>query len=409
MLRKFLLLPFLFALLFCFNSKILIAQTTTTDTCKDKSGQEKVDCYSGLINNLQGQAQTLSSQIAVMDAQINLTQSRIDATKQQISNLSLDIDTATKKITGLQSSLNSLVKVLLNRMVATYEVGQIQPFGILLSSNDVSNFFSRLNYLKLVQSHDKQLIYLTQQAKNDYTNQKNIFQDKKAKIEALKAQLESYTVQLDQEKQAKQDLLAQTQGDETTFENLRQQALAQLASFASFADSQGASLLPPQTSCDGWGCYYNQRDSTWGSILVNGSNDCNGPCSIARVGCLITSLAMMISHLGHNDVLPSDIANSGNSNFSVGTADLRKGTINVKGYNVTRTTVASSLNPNLVSSNPVIVGIYYGPFGTHFVVIKSYTNGQYIMNDPYTDGGKDKNFTDYYSLNSVFEVDTVSM
>jgi hypothetical protein len=118
---------------------------------------------------------------------------------------------------------------------------------------------------------------------------------------------------------------------------------------------------------------------------------------------------MVASHLGHRDILPSDIAFSSPGNFSVGTALLMKGTISVKGMNINRTTIAGSLNPDLVKDNPVIVGVRYGPFGTHFVVVKSYSNGNYIMNDPYEEGGKDKNFTDRYSLGSVFAVDRVSM
>jgi hypothetical protein len=118
---------------------------------------------------------------------------------------------------------------------------------------------------------------------------------------------------------------------------------------------------------------------------------------------------MVASHLGRKDILPIDVAISGPENFSVGTALLRKGSISVKGVNINRTTIASSLNPDLVKDGPVIVGVYHGQFGTHFVVIKSYSNGNYIMNDPYEAGGHDISFTSRYSLGSVFSVDRVSI
>lgn len=416
MIPKTIHILFLSLILLLLFKLTIFAQTTTVDTCKDKGDpQVRADCYLSIIQNLQGQEKTLSSQIAVMDAQINLTQSRIDATKQQISDLTLDIDTATKKVNNLQNSLNDLIKILLNRMVATYEIGQVQPFGILLTSTDASNFFSRLNYLKIAQTHDKQLIYLTQQAKNDYVNQKNIFEDKKKQVETLKIQLESYTQQLNQEKQSKKDLLSQTQGDETVYENLRQQALAQLRSFASFAG--GASVLSNQTSCDDWGCYYNQRDSQWANILINGSNDCNGPCSVLRVGCTITSIAMVASHMGHRDILPSDIAQSSPDNFQVGTA-LIKYNITVKSVNINRGSTntwngstdsqVNSIIDNDLKNGPVIVGMYVST-GTHFVVIKGGSGGNYTMNDPFTENGKDIPFTSHYSISSIFEVDTVSM
>ncbi|MEK7533942.1 MAG: peptidoglycan DD-metalloendopeptidase family protein [Patescibacteria group bacterium] len=186
-----------------------------------------VQFFQEKVSELNKQGKTLASQIAVMSNQIQLTEARIKATKQEISDLTLDIDTTTKKISHLQNSLNSLTEVLLNRIVATYETSRVQPFEILLSSNNFSNFFSRLNYLKIAQAHDKKLIYATQQAKNDYANQKEIFENKKKKVEALKNQLEAYTNQLAQEKKDRESLLEVTQSDEKRYQTLLEKARAE--------------------------------------------------------------------------------------------------------------------------------------------------------------------------------------
>ncbi len=239
MIRKILLSFFLLGLLIFINKNLSVADAAE---CDDKQDQDKVNCLQNKVNELQGQKRTLSSQIAVMDSQIDLAEARIDATKQQISELTLDIDTADKKIDGLAKSLDNLVKVLLNRMVTTYQIGQTQPFEILISSTNATNFFSRLNYLKIAQQHDKQLIYLTQQAKNDYTNQKNIYEDKKKKVVALKTQLESYTKQLEVSKKDKQALLIVTQSDEAKYQQLLSQALAERKAIVA-AFSQAVSRL----------------------------------------------------------------------------------------------------------------------------------------------------------------------
>jgi hypothetical protein len=109
--------------------------------------------------------------------------------------------------------------------------------------------------------------------------------------------------------------------------------------------------------------------------------------------------------MGHKEILPGDIATSSESNFAVGTAMLRY-SISVKGVNISRNGT-SSLDSAL-GNGPVIVGIYaYG--GTHFVVLKSGSNGNYVMSDPYIESGHDISFTDHYALGSIFEMDTVSM
>lgn len=220
--RKLLLLIFLSLLLFFIN-----ATNVQALECEDISNlTEKIQCLNNKVRDLQSQGRTLASQIAVMNSQIRLTESRILATQREISELALDIDTANDKIATLEKALDGLTKILLNRIVATYQVGQTPPFELLLSSNNASSFFSRLNYLRIAQAHDKEIIYQTQQAKSDYTNQKDIFEAKKKRAEILKASLDKFTVQLAQEKSSKQALLDVTRNDEATYQRLLNDALS---------------------------------------------------------------------------------------------------------------------------------------------------------------------------------------
>jgi|WetSurMetagenome_2_1015567.scaffolds.fasta_scaffold26147_4 peptidoglycan hydrolase CwlO-like protein len=240
-LKKKTIFIFLVILLVGFFRGFVYAEDSSIKECNDNHINVQ-DCPAYLqnkLNLLQGQAKTLSSQIAIMDNQIYLTQARIEANKREILDLTLDIDTATKKISTLSESLNKITEILLNRIVATYEVGSIQPLEILLSSTNASNYLSRLNYLRIAQTHDKKLIYDVQQAKNDYTNQKEIFETKKKKVEDLKSQLEAYTNQLNQEKVSKQYLLAQTQGSEARYQELLAEAIAEYEQIQGIVSGNG--------------------------------------------------------------------------------------------------------------------------------------------------------------------------
>lgn len=385
----------------------VFAQTVTPTPTPSSSQTEddlrkQISDLQNKISNLQGQEKTLSSQISVMDSQIALTQLRIQSTQQKIMNLTMDISTANSKINSLEGSINNLTKTLMNRIVATYEIGSAQPFQILVSSSDIADFFTRENYLKIAQAHDKRLIYDTVQAKNDYANQKQIYEDEKKQVEALNAQLQAYTTELNQEKTQKQRLLADTQGSESNYQRLLAQAEAQLAGFSRFATAQGgASPLSNQTVCDDWGCYYNQRDTQWGSIALGGSQ-----YSIASDGCLMTSMAMVYTHYGHRGVTPLTI-NSNPDNFaSYNRAYLLK-TITADGTTSTRT--GSIIDSELSAGKPVVVGISYdgGPIADHFVVLISGSGGSYMMNDPFTPNGHNIPFSSHYSVGSIVEIDKV--
>lgn len=387
--KKIFVFILVLTLLFC------ATKYSKSQTCNNADECNKlINEYQNQITKLQGQSNTLKNQIAQFDAQIKLTTLKVAQTEEQIGLLS-------GRITQLEGSLDSLTSAFSERAVETYKMAKFNdPLLLLITSSNLNEVFSRYSYLRKAQESDRQLL-------DRLTKAQNTYKDEKVDQETLQKQLTIQKQNLASQKLAKNSLLTQTKNDEKRYQSLVSQAQAQLASFASFADSKGAFLINNQTYCDNWGCYYNQRDSQWGAILINGRNDCDGPCSLARVGCLATSISMVVSHYGHKDILPSDIANSTSTNYQVNSALLREGTITVKGVNITRTNISNSLNPDLVKDNPVIVGIKYGPFGTHFVVIKEYKDGKYVMNDPFTEGGHDKNFTDYYTLNSVYKVNKI--
>lgn len=207
----------------------VFAQASPSNASSDKLGdlQGKIKELEGKVTELRAQGNSLSAQIGVMDNQIKLTEYRMNATQQEITDISLDIDSASKRMSNLEGSLDNVSKVLINRIKATYKTGTVEPLQLILTSDNISDVISRINYLRIVQAHDKRILLDTQQAKNDYENQRNILESKKQKIEALKIQLETYTKQLDSDKKTKQRLLEETKGQEKNFQSLLANARAE--------------------------------------------------------------------------------------------------------------------------------------------------------------------------------------
>lgn len=241
----------LLSCLFLAGEDSLYAQSATPTPTSSAENSKRLEEINKQINDtqaklseLEGQEKTLSSQIAVIDNQVKLTELKIQSTEQQISDLTLDIDTADKKIDKLEGSLDNLSKVLINRIKATYVVGSSNEFQVLLTSDNVEDFVKRANYLRIAQEHDKKLIYETVQAKNDYSNQKEIFQDKKATIEELRVELEGYQSQLDKDKEGKAQLLAATKNDEAKFQEQLTRLKADAASINQALGNIGAKIGP---------------------------------------------------------------------------------------------------------------------------------------------------------------------
>jgi hypothetical protein len=169
------------------------------------------------------------------------------------------------------------------------------------------------------------------------------------------------------------------------------EAQRQLAGFSSFTTSQGgASILPAQPSPDGW--YYNQRDERWGN---NGMGISGEP--MWKYGCLATSMAMVMKQRGE-DVTPATIAANSNYFFS----DTAYMLIPWAGrFKSIWQNDQGAIDGLLSQGKPVIVGLYAGAYGTHFVVLKSGSGGNYIMNDPWY--GPDIPFTNQYNTGQIFQ------
>jgi hypothetical protein len=271
----------------------------------------------------------------------------------------------------------------------------------VLSSNDISQTWSDVNATLQMQDAIVSKMEKLQTQKDSLTNSQAATKQKQTTLSSQKQSLAAQQQSLVATEQSKAQLLVQTKAQESTYEQLLAAAQAQLASFSAFAQNAGGSkLLGNQTTCDAWGCYYNQRDTAWGSLPLNGTQ-----YKLASDGCLITAMAMVMTHYGYKDVTPVTI-NSNPNNFAAYYPAYLMITINVDGVSATRT--SATIDATLSTGNPVIVGVHaYG--GTHYVVLVSGSRGNYTMRDPYIANGKDISFTSKYSLRSIFGITKVTI
>ncbi len=398
-LKKF----FVFLLFFIFFS--FFAKKTSSQVCQSVEDCQKIISESEQkIKELSSQRNTLSSQIQYMDTQIYLTESKISQTEIKINQTEEEINQIEKRINGLDQSIDYLANLLVKRLVLGYKNRSLSLLNLLFESENIPLFINQYKYWKSAQEENQRLLVKTQQSKLNLEEQKSLREEKITELDNLQKELTRQKAELAQQKLAKQKLLIETQNSEERYQELVSQAKSQLSAFTRFVESQGgASILQNQTQCDDWGCYYNQRDAQWGNYIINNSYDCNGACTVARVGCLITSVAMVTTHLGFRDINPLSIAVD-QGNFYLNTA-LLNWNIQANGKNVSL--INATLSPEAVKNGPLIVGVRYGEFGSHFVVVKDYRDGNYIINDPFTPNGKDLVFTEKYSLSSIFQVNRV--
>lgn len=338
---------------------------------------------------LQAAINSLDLQKSKVQAQITLTQTEISATQIEIQQLGGQIQTTEQTIATDQTALGAYLESL--------QKADAQPLLVqMLSDGGLEKAWNDINETLQVQDGIQTAMETLKQEKDTLASSQTASQQKQSTLTAQQQTLTAQQQTLTQTVQSKNQLLAETNSQEATYEQLLAAAQAQLSSFSAFAANAGGSkLLGNQTVCDSWGCYYSQRDSAWGSLPLDGTK-----YTMAADGCLVTAMAMVLTHYGYRDVTPETI-NADPNDFAAYYPAYLLTSIDVDGVTATRKTAA--IDATLATGNPVIVGINaYG--GTHFVVLVSGSKGNYIMKDPYIANGNNASFTANYSLRSIFAV-----
>jgi len=338
---------------------------------------------------LQAAINALNLQKSKVQAQVTLTQYQISATQLQIQQLGGEISDTQQTIAAEQAGLGAELRVL--------QKAETQPLLVqVLSAGDITQTWSDVNATLQMQDAIEGKMQALQTAADNLTASQAATVQKKATLASQKQSLTSQQQSLVATVQTKNQLLTETSAQESTYEKLLAAAQAQLNSFSAFAQNAGGSkLLINQTDCDAWGCYYNQRDSAWGNDPLDGTK-----YNLASDGCLITAMAMVMTHYGYKDVTPVTI-NMNPANFAAYYPAYLLTTISVDGATATRKT--TTIDATLATGNPVIVGINaYG--GTHFVVLVSGSKGNYIMRDPYITNGDNISFSANYSMRDIFAI-----
>jgi peptidoglycan hydrolase CwlO-like protein len=389
------------------------AQEATPAATSSASLQAQIDANNQQINDLNQQIATYQAQltqigadkktlqqaISALDIERSKVQAQVNATERQINVTQLQIEQLGSEIVDASQTIAVDQIAVGEDLLALQKAGNQPLFMQILSSTNLADAWSGVNATLQVQDAIQNKMQALQTQEGSLVNSQAASKQKQITLTSQKQSLASQQQSLAATEQSKSQLLTETNAKESNYEKLLAQAEAELQSFSTFAQNAGGSkLVSNQTACDAWGCYYNQRDALWGNDLLDGTK-----FTLASDGCLVTAMAMVLTHYGYRDVTPVTI-NINPDNFAVYYPAYLLTSINVDG--VTATRKAATIDATLATGNPVIVGLNaYG--GTHYVVLVSGSKGNYLMRDPYITDGNSILFADHYSLRHVFAVSKV--
>jgi len=355
---------------------VLAIDSPTVHADQRSDLQNQIDQNNAMRSRFNKQAASLSNQIAIFDSQIKDAELQIQRTQDSIAANQVEIERLQGEINQKQAELDIQKENLYETMRVMYESPQQSTVEIVVGSNSLSEVVDRAQYIEALNYRIETTVNVITQLKADLENERNAQEKKKKDSEILLVEQQNYKKSLDDQRVAREQLLVETKGQESEY----QRRVSELTKIFNeiYNSSRGAPVGSQLLSDIDGSWYYNQRDYP-GVSLAPGA-----PLSL--FGCLITSIAMVATKLGHNINPPgvveasyftdngSWIGFSRNIGISVGASQP-----------INWDTINSELN----QGHPVIVSVYVG--GTrynsdgsnHFIVIKAISNDKYLIHDPY--------------------------
>lgn len=195
---------------------------------KERPADECIVFLEGLLAQVGERARSLKNDLLKIDASVALATVQVEQTGKQIVALEKEVGELTEKIGRLDTSLDHLSQVLIERIKKTYQQGNLSPLALFLSANDFKELLAHYKYLRVVQLHDRRLMMETETVRAAFDDQKKMKEVKQEELARAKKKLENQRVILAQQRSERQFLLVATQNDEKKYQSLLEEAKREL-------------------------------------------------------------------------------------------------------------------------------------------------------------------------------------
>ena len=207
---------FILAIIFCMNSSILVAASTTEQQLKDK--QNQISNTQSKIKQNEKEQKNVLAQIGELDTSINHTELQISQAQKEIKELEESIEVTKEDIKVSQEEYDKNYELRKNRMVAYYKNSTLSLEESISKIEDEPDKMYLEKAIERVVNYDTDLI-------NELERQRKALEEKKRKLERqntdlanLKADLEVKLASLNETKSTRESYLSVLENDHAALE-----------------------------------------------------------------------------------------------------------------------------------------------------------------------------------------------
>jgi len=182
--------------------------------------EQQIDQYEGQVVGYQQQGKNLKGQITILNDKIAKLNLQIQAVNLTLGQLNKKIDETQGQIEVTEKNIEFRRGALGKLVQSLYENQRASFLEVFLKNPRLSDFFSNINNITIVQSNLRIAIEEITDLKNDLKDKEEQFSLARADAESVRAYQAAQKAQIDSTKQEKNKLLEVTKGQETLYQSL---------------------------------------------------------------------------------------------------------------------------------------------------------------------------------------------
>lgn len=169
-----------------------------------KSAQEQVDEISASIQSVNSQMENITIDIEKLNAEINEAEGKIEE--------------SNKKVQATENDIKDENELFNKRMKSMYMNGVDSYIEVLLDSEGISDFMTRLSNVNRIISYDKEVVSSLVEKKEILVSEKKAIEDEKAKLDTLQEENNTKLAQLEEKRVEHKEALAKAEANKDLFE-----------------------------------------------------------------------------------------------------------------------------------------------------------------------------------------------
>lgn len=186
-----------------------------------KKLEKDTNKYQALIDQKRKEMDSLKREIGIIETEISKVGNDIKKTNVQIDKTGLEIKDTELEIVRYEKEIENQKILLVSLLVGMYEKTQDSSVEILLRNNNISEYYDTKEYTNVVENNAKGALDNLKVIKFNLEKTKAALDAKKKELDELKKTLQGQKELLDDKKAEKNNLLANTKGQEKKYQKIK--------------------------------------------------------------------------------------------------------------------------------------------------------------------------------------------